>query len=189
MSDYTVVTPDTAIQAVRALIITALDLPSEKVLVETRGRPRPYDNGPYVTVYWRMQQLLKQNTLEFVPPPEDDEQDGEERPTNSAYCCIRITVRGDDAYNLCSKLRYEFERGERWFDIFRVLGYSDIPDVYDLSAEYGGKIQQRAVMDFYFYIDFNARFPAPWFNKVNLVVNGETVPVPKKEFGPCPLPL
>lgn len=155
----------------RAYIMDVTGFGPDAVLIETRTGPRPVDRGPYVTIYWREQDLLPQFDSPFSQPA-DDAGAGAESLKNETYCTVRITVRGDDAYNIASELRYQLDRGQRAFELWHVLGYAGTSNVTDLSAVYGAKVQQRAFIDLSFYAAFGRTYPLDWFDRAPWIVNG-----------------
>lgn len=157
---------DAANAILRAYIMDVTGLADNAVLIETRTGPRPMDIGPYVTILWREQDLLPQFDSPYDAAAE------EETLRNEAYCTVRITVRGDNAYNIASELRYQIDRGQRAFELWHLLGYAGTTNVTDLSAVYGAKVQQRAFIDLSFYAAFGRRYPLDWFEQVPWIING-----------------
>ena len=175
--------PDDALQLIRAVVINTLNLPPEKVLIETRTRPRPLDNTLYVTLHWQEQESLPitNGDNEFV--------EDAERLRKHMRCGVRLTTRGPGAYNAAFKLSSAFHINSRQFDLWYAIGYSGVDGVVDISAEYGGHIQQRCFIDFHFYACFNAVYPTDWFEKIYTVVGDEAQCTPEEEDVICPLPL
>jgi hypothetical protein len=194
-SPFIVFSIDEANALLRSFVMAVLDLPDDHVLIETRMRPRPMDTQPYATLYWKEQELLNQfdADMDYVGTDEPDEDkkpdphfpDGMETRENPAHCTVRITVRGDNAYNLCSELRYALESANRNFDLWTVLGFAGCTSVTDLSAAYGAQTQQRSFIELSFYAPFGRRYNLDWFNAVPFVVNNKTAVYPK-EKKPCP---
>lgn len=162
--------------ALRAFISKITGLPENYVIIETRVGPRPYDDRPYCTILWLAQELLPQFDGDITfEQPTSEEDDGIEIRKNSAHCTVRITVRGDNAYNITSELRYAFESSNRAFDLWDVIGYAGITNVTDLSGSYGGKIQQRSFIDFSFYATFERKEPIVWFDELKPNIYGSGV--------------
>ncbi len=153
----------------RAFIEHVTGTPADYILVETRTRPRPPDDKAYVTLYWKDQDLLPQFEGEFIAP--EDESDGQEYNENDAHCTVRITVRGKNAYNTASELRYALDSSQRQFDLYNVIGFSGTSGVTDLSAVYGGQVQQRAFVELSFYACFGRMYSLEWFNSVPWLIN------------------
>lgn len=191
MSTPTVIfSVDEANALLRSLVMAVLNLPSDHVLIETRARPRPMDNSPYATLYWKEQDVLNQfdGDMDYVgtdalgegEEPNPDFPDGMETRENPALCTVRITVRGENAYNLCSEIRYALESANRNFDLWTVLGFAGCTSVTDLSAAYGAQTQQRSFIELSFYAPFGRRYNLDWFKSVPFVVNNETAVYPKE---------
>lgn len=159
-----------------SFILDATGLPVPSVLIETRTSPRPIDASPYVTILWRDQDLLPQFDSPFVQPLGESE--GLEDQKNEAWCSVRITVRGNNAYNMASELRYELDRGQRAFELWNMLGFAGVSSVTDLSASYGGKVQQRAFIDLNFYAAFGRRYDMSWFTSVPWIINNLSTLIP-----------
>lgn len=175
--------PDDALALIRAVIMQTLGLPGDKVLIETRTRPRPLDNTLYVTLSWQDQEPLPimNGDNEFV--------DDVERLRKHTRCGVRITARGPGAYNVAFKLSSAFSINARQFDLWYAIGYSGVEGVVDISSEYNGHIQQRCFIDFHFYACFNTEYPTDWFEKVYIAANKEAECVPEQEEIICPRPL
>ena len=176
----------------RHFVMEILDFADERVLIETKAGPRPADGAPYATLYWRNQELLPQfdGDMTFTPTEDEDEFPfvdckGIETRENPALCTVRFSVWGNDAYNLASELRYALDSANRNFDLWTVLGYAGVGNVQDLSAAFGGKIQQRAFIELSFYACFGRRYDLDWFNRVPFAINKENHIYPK-EHQPCP---
>lgn len=152
---------------------------SGRVLVETQADARP-PSGVYATIWWKEQELLPQNFGSFTPP-ETEMEEGIQTLDNETLCTVRITLRGPKAYNLASEVRYSLEAAERWFDLWRVLGFSGCSTVTDLSGSYGGRIQQRAFFDLSFYAMFGRTYPLDWFDASQWQVNGTETIYPREE--------
>lgn len=150
----------------------------DRVLIETRTRPRPIEKQ-YITIYWKDLDILVQTAGggRFV----DNDQYIEELD-NESYCTVELSVRGDNAYNLAVKIRQAIESNQRWFDLWQVIGFAGCDTVHDLSAEYGAKIQQRAVFDLHFYVLLNTTYPADYFEKAPIDINDS------ETYMPLPIP-
>lgn len=188
MSENFILRVDTVNAVLRAFVMLILDLPDNYVIIETRARPRPYDDRPYVTIYWAEQEVLPQYEGDFSQPTNELEE-GTELLNNASRCTVRITVRGDNAYNLCSELRYALDSKNRNWDLYNLVGFSGATSVVDLSAVYGAQVQQRAFIDFSFYAAFGRAYPLAWFKEVPFifsVLNEQIKTVLPKEKEPCP---
>ena len=95
-----------------------------------------------------------------------------------------MSVRGPGAYSLASEARYGLEAAERFFDLWRVLGFAGCGPVTDLSVPLGGRIQQRAFFDITFYALFGRAYPLEWFDASQWAINNESLQLPKEE-APC----
>lgn len=166
-----VVSIDSVYAILRAFVCQVLSLPDNYVLIETKTKPRPMDDRPYVTLYWLEQTLLEKNMYYFEQPATPDV-DCTENTVNEAYNTMRFTVRGPNAYNLCSELRYAIESHNRFWDLWRLLGFSGVTNVTDLSAVYGGQVQQRSFIDLSFYACLGKSYPLAWFDKCPFIING-----------------
>lgn len=186
MSDYAVLTVDMVNDLLRAFIMHVTGLPADYVLVETRNRPRPPDDKPYVTMYWKDQEMLPQFEGDFIVP--EGEEDGQEYNENDAHCTVRITVRGKGAYNNASELRYALDSSERQFDLYNVIGFSGTSGVTDLSAVYGGQVQQRAFIELSFYACFGRLYQLAWFRTVPWIVNNSEYLFPRGDEPCLPIP-
>lgn len=171
---------DAASAILIAFIMDVTGFQSNAVLIETRTGPRPVDHGPYATIWWRDQEGLPQFDSPFDQPASEDV-DGVEELKNEMHCTVRITVRGNNAYNITSELRYEIDRGQRAFELWNILGFSGVSSVTDLSAAYGGKVQQRAFIDLSFYAAFGRRYDLSWFKSVPWIINGASSIFPPEE--------
>lgn len=174
----------------RQFVMAALDMPDNRVLIETKTGPRPMDGSAYCTLYWKDQEVLPQFDGDMVFAPVEDEDEypfinGIETRENEALCIVRFSVWGNDAYRLASELRYALDSANRNFDLWTVLGFAGVGNVQDLSVEFGGKIQQRAFIELSFYACFGRRYDLDWFNRVPMAVNKETNIYPR-EKQPCP---
>ena len=185
-NDENILSIDMVNALLRAFVINVTQLPDDYVIIETRTRPRPYDDKPYVTLLWTANELLTQldGDMEFVQP-DPPEEEGEEIRNNTALCTVRITVRGDNAYNRTAEIRYAIDSANRSFDLWNVIGYAGVTNVTDLSAVYGGKVQQRSFIDLSFYAAFGRRYPLAWFSSVPWMINGINYIYPM-EKKPCP---
>lgn len=153
-----------------------------RVGVETQAGPRP-PSGVYATLWWKGQELLQQGMGDFTLP-ESPEAEGVQSLGNEALCTVQVSVRGPDAYSLASEARYSLEAAERFFDLWRVLGFAGCGPVTDLSGPLGGRIQQRAFFDMTFYALFGRAYPLEWFDASQWVINNESLQLPKEE-APC----
>lgn len=183
MSQYAILTVDMVNDLLRAFLIHVTGLPPDYVLVETRNRPRPPDDKPYITMYWKDNDLLPHFEGDFIVP--EGEEDGQEYNEHDAHCTVRLTVRGKDAYNIACNIRRAMDASERQFDLYNVIGFSGATGPTDLSATYGGQVQQRAFTDLSFYVCFGKLYPLAWFNKVPWIVNNSEYLFPRGEQ-PCP---
>ncbi|MFQ8889832.1 MAG: hypothetical protein ACLR7Z_17285 [Bilophila wadsworthia] len=129
-----------------------------RVVVETQAGPRP-PSGVYATLWWKGQELLQQGMGDFTLP-ESPEDEGVQSLGNETLCTVQVSVRGPHAYSLASEARYGLEAAERFFDLWRVLGFAGCGPVTDLSGPLGGRIQQRAFFDITFYALFGR--PTRW---------------------------
>lgn len=162
-----------------AFIREVTGFPADAVLVETRTGPRPIDLRPYATILWQGQEALPQFDAPFYAPGDDEA--GTEELKNESHCTVRLTIRGDNAYNIASELRYELDRGQRAFDLWNILGFAGVSNVVDLSAVYGGKVQQRTFIDLSFYAAFGRTYSLDWFRSVPWIINGASHFFPSKE--------
>lgn len=154
-----------------------------RVLVETQAGPRP-PSGVYATLWWKSQEVLRQDWGTFTLP-ESPRDDGIQHLDNESLCIMQITVRGPHAYSLASEARYSLDAAERFFDLWRVLGFAGCGPVTDLSAAFGGRVQQRAFFDLSFYALFGRAYPLEWFDASQWGINDEALQLPKEE-APCP---
>ena len=152
------------------------------MVVETQAGPRP-PSGVYATLWWKGQELLQQGMGDFTLP-ESPEDEGVQSLGNEALCTVQVSVRGPNAYSLASEARYGLEAAERFFDLWRVLGFAGCSPVTDLSAPLGGRIQQRAFFDMTFYALFGWAYPLEWFDASQWAINNESLQLPKEE-APC----
>lgn len=198
---YSILDVDAVNLLLRRFVMEVLSLPEDFVLIETRMRPRPYDDKPYVTIYWKDQELLPQfdGDMEFIDMPQNDPNSPSETISdpglvdgsclevrrNTAHCTARFTVRGENAYNLASELRYALESANRNFDLWGILGFSGCTGPMDLSAIYGAQTQQRAHVELSFYAPFGRRYELDYFSSVPFIINKEQYIYPK-EHRPCP---
>lgn len=183
MSEYAILTVDMVNDLLRAFIMHVTELPADYILVETRSRPRPPDDRPYVTLYWKDNDLLPQFEGDFVAPA--GEEDGQEYVGHDALSTVRITVRGKDAYNIACKIRYAMDASERQFDLYNVIGFAGATGPVDLSAVYGAQVQQRAFTELSFYACFGRLYPLAWFKTVPWIINNSQYLFPE-EKQPCP---
>lgn len=170
---YLVLDVNTVSNALRGVVCSALQLAEDHVLVEGRVQPRPTDTTAYVTILWLEQELLNQFDGTYIPSAE------QEYLSNDAYCSVRFTVRGKAAYNLASELRYAIERGDRNWDLYNMIGFGGAGPVVDMSAAFGGKVQQRAHFDMSFYVPFGRTYTLAWFKKCGFIVDKTLTIYPK----------
>lgn len=154
----------------RDYICEFLKLSGDRVLIETRMDRRPID-GLYVTLWWKRQEPLMQVASDADFSYNEETGTATNYLPNETYATLQITCRGPNAYNVCSELRYSLYDPARYFDLFRVIGFGGAGTVEDLSASYGGRIQQRAFIDVSFYCCFGRSYPADWFDKSQWAIN------------------
>lgn len=183
MSDIGLLTVDSINALLRAVVIKSLNLSESHVIIETRNRPRPYDDGLYVTIFWVTQDLLVQGSGDFLYP-DNGLSEGTQALRNDAFCTVRILTRGTNAYNAASLLRQAFDSADRQWDLYHVVGFAGIESIQDISVNFGGQIQQTAFFDFSFYVCFGAEYSIPWFTRTTMVINEEKRIFPKGER-PC----
>jgi len=147
----------------------------DRVLVETQAGVRP-TNGIYMTLWWKSNEMLNQGNGEFIQP-DNNENRGAHKLDNESYCTIQITLRGDNAYSLCNEARRALDDPQRFFDLWTILGFAGCDPVQDMSAPFGGKIQQRAFFNFNFYATFGREYPADWFDKSKWIINESTITI------------
>lgn len=146
-----------------------------RVLIETMARTRPPD-GLYMTLWWKNNDLLVQNTGEFIQP-EDESEQGTQQLDNESLCTVQVTLRGQDAYSQCCEARYSLESSQRFFDLWKLLGFSGCDPVTDMSGAFGAHVQQRAFFDFHFYACFGRGYPADWFDHSQWAINNTNLTI------------
>lgn len=190
LSNHIILSVEAVEQLLRSFVVYVTELPDSYVIIETKARPRPKDDRPYVTLYWLEQELLTQLDGDYeFSPPELFAKEGVERRENAAHCTVRITTRGPGSYSITSAIRYAIDSSNRSFDLWPILGYAGVTNITDLSAVYGGKVQQRSFIDFSFYAAFGRRYELSWFSSSPWIINGLRTIFPRR-IEPCPkLPL
>jgi len=152
---------------VRALMVAVVEKAAEldgRVFIETKMDRRSFDS-PYCTLWFKSLLFERQDLGKFIPP-ENENDEGRLLMPNLSYGTIQISLWGNGAYDRAVKIGQDLQSAERWWDLWSVIGFSDVDEVRDISAEYGAKIQQRAYFDFRFYVCFGRLHEVGWFNRV-----------------------
>lgn len=170
-----ILTTDTINKLVIDLFKELLGWNEQQFLVETRGGARPSSGKPYMTLWWKNIEVLNQGYGEMRS--EEDSDEARQFLENESLCSLQITIYGNDAYNICNEVRMHLESANRFFDLWSVIGFAGCDSVNDLSADFGGHIEQRAFFNFSFYANFGREYPADYFDKSKWVINGEQLTI------------
>ncbi len=183
-----ILTVDMVNDLLRAFISSTLDIEPKAVLVETRARARAADTSPYVTIYWKEQELLNQFEGDYIRPYDEDErsEDGTELLYNDSYCTVRLTCRGKDAYKWASELRYALDSSNRQFDLYNIIGFAGCSSVTDVSTVFGGQLYQQTFVELSFYACFGRMYPLAYFDSVPWIIKDRDYLFPRWRK-PCPM--
>lgn len=136
-------------------------------IVETRSSTRPPE-GKYATLYWK--QLTPLNSVLSDATHSETETEYFENRLGGYLCTVQITVIGDGALNTAIELNQFLNSENRQFDLYHLIGISNITEILDLSTVIGGKYQERACFDFSFYVEFGVRYAMDYFTIGNITV-------------------
>lgn len=165
-----------------------------RVLVEDNTGPRPSD-GLYCTLWWKDATPEPQNDGDFTDDGPECDYDKSHPLTqhlrNETYCTVQVSFWGKGAFEMALSAVSALQNAERWFDLWRVLGYGGVDRVQDISAAFRGLVQGRAFFNLTFYACFGAEYPSDWFDTMTLEIesNGtlNTMEIPEAEPD-CPNP-
>lgn len=148
----------------------------DSVIIETRNGVRP-PAGKYATIFWKQISPLN-NVLSDATHSETEKEYIESR-LGACLCTVQFTVIGDGALNTTLALNSFLASENRQFDLYNLIGISNIGDVLDLSTVMGGKYQERACFDFSFYVEFGSRYAMDYFTVGSITVffNNEKIEV------------
>lgn len=156
-------------QAVRKLLVdvmqTITGYAAGRVLIETKADRRPQDRAPYCTLWFKNSELLVQNNGDYYidTPDYTSDVDGMQVLDNETLVTVQINFWGDGAYDEALAASHALQNAQRFFDLWRVLGYAGIDSVQDISVQYGAKIQQRAYFNLDFYVCYGRMYPLEYF--------------------------
>lgn len=185
-------------ESVSKLLVGVLEritgLGKGRVIIEGEAGPRPSE-GLYCTLWWKDATPEPQNDGDFTDDGPECEYDKSHPLTqhlrNETYCTVQVSFWGKGAFEAALSAVSALQNAQRWFDLWRVLGYGGVDRVQDISAAFRGLLQGRAFFNLSFYACFGAAYPADWFDAVTLDVkaNGavSTLQVPGEEPD-CPQP-
>lgn len=138
-----------------------------RVIIEGKDGPRPPD-GLYCTLWWKDAIPEPQNEGDFTYDGPECEYDKSPPITqhlrNESYCTVQISFWGAGAFDMALATVAALQNAQRWFDLWRVLGYGGVDRVQDISAAFRGRIQGRSFFNLSFYACFGTSFPADWFD-------------------------
>lgn len=136
-----------------------------RVLVETKADRRPQDGSPYCTLWFKNSEPLVQNDGDYYidTPDYSSDVNGVQVLDNETLVTVQINFWGDGAYDEALKACQTLQNAQRFFDLWRVIGYAGIDSVQDISVQYGAKIQQRAYFNFDFYVCYGRMYPLEYF--------------------------
>lgn len=147
-----------------------------RVLVETMTDRRPAEESPYCTLWFKTLTPLVVNVGDFEYEDDDDE-DATQIFNNESHATIQFSFWGKGAYNEATRFMQTLHAQRRFHDLWRIVGFSGIDAVQDISTSFGAKIQQRAYFNLDYYVCLGRALPADWFDtskwKIKLPANNK----------------
>lgn len=163
-------------EEVKKLFIAVLEritgFPSGRVIWETTGGPRPPD-GLYCSLWWKGLELLPQNMGDYSAPGGNEPDPDKDKPLtqhlrHESWCTVQISFWGPKAFEAAVRAVQALETSDRWFDLWKMLGYGGTDAIQDISAAFRGRIQGRCFFNLSFYACFGSDYPAEWFDIAQL---------------------
>ncbi len=163
-----------------------------RVFVQTEMGPRPPE-GLYATIWFRDTQLLNQSQGYWEFPSKTKIRPAVQKLANPSLVTVQVSFWGAEAYHKAIELTHGLQNAQRFFDLWRPLGYAGVDPVQDISTAFEGRIQQRAFFNFRFYVLYGAEYPGDWFNTSRWNLRPPEHPgydqeFKEKEIFKCPLP-
>jgi hypothetical protein len=156
-----ILTPEDVKKLLVSVLAGLTGLGFGRVIWETTGGPRPSE-GLYCSLWWKDFELLPQTVGDYTAPtgPDPDK----EKPLtqhlrHESWCTVRVSFWGPKAFESAVRTVQAMETGDRWFDLWKVLGYGGTDAIQDISAAFRGRIQGRCFFNLSFYACFGADLP------------------------------
>lgn len=147
--------------------------PGRVLLGGGNAGPRSTDDL-YCSLWWRGIEPLRQNHGAYRGihgPSNPDNPDNPDQSglitqilDNPAWCDMRVRFQGPGAMRTAVATAGWLQNDDRWFDLWRLVGFGGVNAVMDDGAPFGGHMQSRASFDLSFYAGFGAEYPVAWFD-------------------------
>ncbi len=155
---------------VKKLLVNVLEgltgLTPGRVIWESTGGPRPPE-GLYCSLWWRNFELLPQTAGDYAMPDGPDPDKGQpitQRLRHESWSTVQVSFWGPKAFESAVRTVQDLQADDRFFDLWRVLGYGGTDAIQDISAAFRGRMQGRCFFNLSFYACFGTDYPADWFD-------------------------
>ena len=161
-----ILTPDKTKKLLVSVLEVITGLGSGRVIRETEAGPRPSE-GLYCSLWWKDFELLPQNGGDYsdtMPTDYDKAQPIVQHLRHESWCTVQVSFWGPKAFEVAVMTMQALQADDRWFDLWKMLGYGGTGVIQDISTAFKGKIQGRCFFDLSFYACFGAEYPVEWFD-------------------------
>ena len=138
-------------------VLTAVT--GEPVIME--GSPGPQPAERYCSFGFVSCEPLEHPVSEML---ETESGEFAEFSRNETRCQLAVSFWGGSAISRAWNCLGHLQNSRRFFDLWRVLGFSGFDPVKAVGRAYLGKIQDSAQFTLYFYAALGAEYPADWFS-------------------------
>lgn len=171
-------TPDSVQTLLQQVVCAITGYTADHVLIESKADRRPQDTKPYATLYMKRFEPLKQDVGDYyIDQDAPVAEDGTQVLDNETLFTVQFNFWGRGAVSTAMSVVSALQNGQRFFDIWKIIGFAGIDSVQDISAAYGAQIQQRAFFDCDFYACFGKAYPLDWYKVAQVELQ-----LPDKEF-------
>lgn len=161
-----ILTPEDVKKLLASVLEGLTGLGSGRVIWEASAGPRPSE-GLYCSLWWKDLELLPQNGGDYATseaPGPDKENPITQTLRNESWCTVQVSFWGPKAFETAVRTVQALQTGDRYFDLWKMLGYGGTDAIQDISAAFGGRIQGRCFFNLSFYACFGADYPVDWFD-------------------------
>ena len=175
-----ILTPESVLAVLVHVLESATGLGSGKVILEGGNQgPRPASDSQdslYCSLWWKRMEPLPQNTGDYADNTDPCDYDNAGPITqhlrNETWCTVQVSFRGASAFSKAVEAAAALQNDERFFDLWKILGYGGIESIQDATAPFRGGVQPHAFFNLSFYACFGSEHQAEWFRNSQWAILG-----------------